>query len=115
MATAVSKAVLKSLLDDGWLAHAEKMGNYFKAGLHRLAEKHSFIKEVRGLGLIIGVALEGPGAPVVEACRQKGFLIICAQERVLRFVPPLIVKKEEIDLLLEALDNIFNDMETKRG
>jgi len=51
----------------------------------------------------------------VEACRQKGFLIICAQEKVLRFVPPLIVKKEEIDLLLEALDNIFNDMETKRG
>ncbi len=115
LATAVSKAVLKSLLDDGWLAHAEKMGNYFKAGLNRLAEKHSFIKEVRGLGLIIGVELEGPGAPVVEACRQKGFLIICAQERVLRFVPPLIVKKEEIDLLLEALDNIFNDMETKRG
>ena len=115
LATAVSKAVLKSLLDDGWVTHAENMGDYFKAGLDRLSEKHECIKDIRGLGLIIGVELDVPGAPVVEACRQKGFLIIGAQERVLRFVPPLIVEKEEIDLLLEALDNIFNDMEMKRG
>jgi predicted acetylornithine/succinylornithine family transaminase len=115
LATAVSKAVLKSLLDDGWVLNAEKMGDYFKAGLNRLSEKHDIIRNIRGLGLIIGVELDVLGAPVVEACRKKGFLIICAQERVLRFVPPLIVKKEEIDLLLEALDNIFKDMEMKRG
>ena len=115
LATAVSKAVLKSLLDDGWVTHAKNMGDYFKVGLDRLSKKHECIKDIRGLGLIIGVELDVSGAPVVEACRQKGFLIIGAQERVLRFVPPLIVKKEEIDLLLEALDNIFNDMEMKRG
>ena len=115
LATAVAKAVLKSLLDDGWVLNAKNMGEYFKTGLNRLSEKYNLIKDVRGLGLIIGVELDVPGAPVVEACRQKGFLIICAQEKVLRFVPPLIVKKEEIDLLLEALDNIFNDMEMKRG
>ena len=115
LATAVSKAVLQSLLQDGWVTNAEKMGEYLKSGLNSLAEKHETIKEVRGLGLIIGVELHVPGAPVVEACRQKGFLTVCAQERVLRLVPPLIVGKEEIDLLLEALDNIFDEMETKRG
>jgi len=115
LATAVSTAVIKSLLRDGWVANAEKMGDYFRTGLNKLAGKYEYIKDIRSLGLIIGVELDVPGAPVVEACRKKGFLIICAQERVLRFVPPLIVKKEEIDLLLEALDNIFNDMETKRG
>jgi acetylornithine/N-succinyldiaminopimelate aminotransferase len=115
LATAVSKAVLNSLLNDGWVANAEKMGDYLETGLKKLEKKYEFIKDVRGLGLISGVELDVPGAPVVEACRQKGILIICAQERVLRFVPPLIVGKEEIDLLLEALDNIFNDMETKRG
>ena len=115
LATAVSKAVLKSLLDDGWIHHAEEMGEYFKTGLNRLSSKYNLIKDIRGLGLIVGVELDVPGAPVVEACREKGFLIICAQEKVLRFVPPLIVKKEEIDLLLKALDNIFNDMEMKRG
>ena len=115
LATAVSKAVLQSLLQDGWVTNAEKMGEYLKSGLDSLAEKHETIKEVRGLGLIIGVELDVPGAPVVEACRQLGFLIVCAQERVLRLVPPLIVGKEEIDLLLEALDNILDEMETKRG
>ena len=115
LATAVSKAVLQSLLQDGWVTNAEKMGEYLKSGLNSLAEKHETIKEVRGLGLIIGVELDVPGAPVVEACRQNGFLIVCAQERVLRLVPPLIVGKKEIDLLLEALDNILDEMETKRG
>ena len=114
LATAVSRAVVESLLNDGWIANAEKMGSYFTAGLNRLAEKHELIKNIRGLGLIIGVELAVPGAPVVEACREKGFLVICAQERVLRFVPPLIVGQEEIDLLLEALDNILGDMEKKR-
>jgi acetylornithine/N-succinyldiaminopimelate aminotransferase len=115
LATAVSKAVVKSLLKEGWVANAEKMGEYLKKGLKRLSEKHDCIKDVRGLGLIIGVELDVPGAPVVEACRQRGILIICAQERVLRFVPPLIIGTEEIDLLLEALDNIFIDMEKKSG
>ncbi len=115
LVTAASKAVVTSLLEDGWIANAEKMGDYFSKGLNRLAEKHKLIKNVRGSGLIIGVELDVPGAPVVEACREKGFLIICAQERVLRFVPPLIIGKEEIDLLLEALDNILGDMEKKSG
>ena len=67
-----------------------------QVGLNSLAEKHETIKEVRGLGLIIGVELDVPGAPVVEACRQNGFLIVCAQERVLRLVPPLIVGKKRL-------------------
>ncbi len=115
LATAVSKAVVESLLGDGWIAHAEKMGAYFQSALKKLAEKHKVIKEVRGLGLIIGVELDVPGAPVVDACRKKGFLIVCAQERVLRLVPPLIIATEEIDLLVEALDNIFMDMENNGG
>ena len=115
LATAVSTAVLKSLLRDGWVANAEKMGDYFREGLNNLSKKYDFIKDIRGVGLIIGVELDVPGAPVVEACRKKGFLIISAQERVLRFVPPLVVGEKEIDLLLEALDDTFNDMEMKRG
>ena len=48
-----------------------------------------------------------PGAPVVEACLKAGFLINCAQETVLRFIPPLIVEKGEIDALMETLDRIL--------
>lgn len=109
--TAVSKAVLNSLLEDGWISHAEKMGAYFKERLEDLGRKYDFVQEVRGLGLIIGMELKRPGAPVVEACLKEGFLINCAQEKVLRFVPPLIVQKDEVDRLVEALDRIFEGMD----
>ena len=108
LVTAVSKAVLSSLLTDGWLEHCRNMGNYFMARLEELKKRHACIKEVRGLGLIIGVELDRPGAPVLEACVQRGFLINCAQEKVLRFVPPLVVTKKEIDQLIEALDAVLD-------
>lgn len=113
--TAVAKAVLTSLLEDGWIEHCEAMGVYFKERLAWLQERHSAVKEVRGLGLILGVELDRPGAPVVEACLERGFLVNCAQEKVLRFVPPLIVTEREIDLLVDALDQIFGAMEESTG
>ena len=112
LVTAVSKAVVSSLLEDGWISHAGKMGAYFKGKLEGLGRKYDFVKEVRGLGLIIGMELKRPGAPVVEACLKEGFLINCAQEKVLRFVPPLIVQEDEVDQLVEALDRIFEGMES---
>jgi len=108
LVTAVSKAVLSSLLNDGWLGHCRDMGTYFRTRLEELKKRHSCIKEVRGLGLIIGVELDRPGAPVLEACVQRGFLINCAQEKVLRFVPPLVVTKKEIDQLIEVLDAVLD-------
>jgi acetylornithine aminotransferase len=107
LVTAVSKAVLTSLLRDGRLDHCREVGGYFKNRLENLKKTHGCIKEVRGLGLIVGVELDRPGAPVVEACLEKGFLINAAQEKVLRFVPPLIVGKEEIDRLTGALDEVL--------
>jgi acetylornithine aminotransferase len=107
LVTAVSKAVVSSLLKDGWLEHCRDMGAYFMARLEDLKKRHACIKQVRGLGLIIGVELDRPGAPVLDACVQRGFLINCAQEKVLRFVPPLVVTKKEIDQLIEALDTVL--------
>ena len=104
LVTAVSKAVVSSLLKDGWLEHCARVGTYFKGRLEALKKRHACIRDVRGMGLMIGVELDRPGAPVLEACLQKGFLINCAQEKVLRFVPPLVVTEKEIDRLLEALD-----------
>jgi len=107
LVTAVSKEVLQSLIEDGWIEHCREMGNYFKEKLEDLAQRFSFIKEVRGLGLILGVELDRPGASIVTACMKEGFLINCVQENVLRFLPPLVVEKEEIDLLVETLSKIF--------
>jgi acetylornithine/N-succinyldiaminopimelate aminotransferase len=110
LVTAVSLAVLKSLVGDGWIEHCKVIGNYFKERLQGLGNKYSFIKEVRGLGLILGLLLDRPGGPIVDACMERGFLINCAQENVLRFLPPLIVERDEIDLLIQTLDTIFSDL-----
>ena len=103
LVTAVSVAVLKSLLKDGWVDHCREIGGYFLDRLKELQRKHACVKEVRGLGLILGMELDKPGAPILDACTKNGFLINCVQDRVLRFVPPLIVEKREIDPLVECL------------
>jgi acetylornithine/N-succinyldiaminopimelate aminotransferase len=100
-------ALLKTLLNDGWIDHARDMGNYFKKGLLDLQHQYSRIRGVRGLGLILGLMVEGEGSEIVNACMDKGFLINCVQERILRFVPPLIVSEKEIDRLLNCLEEVF--------
>jgi acetylornithine/N-succinyldiaminopimelate aminotransferase len=110
LATAVSKAVLKSLLEDGWIENCRVMGKYFKERLEGIGRKYSFIKEVRGLGLILGMDMSRPGAPIVDACQKEGLLINCVQDHVLRFLPPLIVTREEIDMMVEALDRILGEL-----
>ncbi|RLB17601.1 MAG: aspartate aminotransferase family protein, partial [Deltaproteobacteria bacterium] len=104
-------AVVRSLLEDGVLGYCQQMGNYFKERLQGLTEKYPFVKEVRGMGLILGLELEREGAEVVNSCLEQGFLINCTQERVLRFLPPLIVEQDEIDQLADCLDGIFQNME----
>jgi len=107
--TAGALAVVKSLLNDGWTENARAMGDYFKNQLTALQQDHSIIKDVRGLGLILGLLLDREGAGIVSACMERGFLINCVQERVLRFVPPLIIGKEDIDLLIDCLDQVFKE------
>jgi len=106
--TSGALAVMKSLINDGWIDHARNMGAYFKNRLLELQQKHSCIQEVRGLGLILGLQLDREGSEIVTVCMEKGFLINCVQERVLRFVPPLIVSEKEIDEMINCLDEMLN-------
>jgi acetylornithine/N-succinyldiaminopimelate aminotransferase len=107
LVTAVAKAVTRSIINDGVLDNCTKMGDYFRERLLELKKKYSIIKGIRGVGLIIGLELEIDGAAVVTACMEKGFLINCVQEKIIRFVPPLIVGKDEIDLFINAFDEIL--------
>jgi acetylornithine aminotransferase len=111
LVTAVAKAVLESILQDGWIDHCAETGRYFKERLEGLKKDSSLVGEVRGQGLIIGMEIEKPGAPVVEALLREGFLTNCTQEKVLRFIPPLIVENEEIDQLVQALGKTLNQYE----
>ncbi|EHP85763.1 acetylornithine transaminase [Methanotorris formicicus] len=110
---ACSSALATVEVIEGILGHVEEMGRYFKGRLETLKEKYPFIKEVRGLGLMLGMELEFNGGEIVKKMLEKGYLINCTSDVVLRFLPPLIVEKEHIDGLIEALDEIFSEINNK--
>lgn len=106
--TAAGIASLTSLNDPALLEHCRSMGAYFMDKLNQLKGKYSFIREVRGKGLLIGVELDRPGAEIVNKCLEKRVLINCVQDKVLRFLPPLIVTKEEVDRVIATLDEVLS-------
>ena len=108
VATAALTTV-KALLNEGVLDHCQRVGRYFKDRLVALKSKYPSIREVRGTGLLIGLELTQDCSPIVEACMRRGFLINCTQEHILRFVPPLIIRKKEIDSLIACLDEVFQN------
>jgi acetylornithine/N-succinyldiaminopimelate aminotransferase len=111
VATAALTTV-KTLLDEGVLGNCERVGEYFRERLRSLQSKYAFIREVRGKGLLIGLDLTCDGMSVVKACMERGFLINCTQEHILRFIPPLIIKEEDIDSLVSCLDSVFEGLST---
>jgi acetylornithine aminotransferase len=99
--------VVHTLEADQIVEHCAAVGTYFKNRLNDLQASHECIEEVRGKGLLLGLQLNQDGGPLVTRCLEKGFLINCIQERVLRFVPPLIVTEEQVDRLVACLDEIL--------
>jgi predicted acetylornithine/succinylornithine family transaminase len=89
------------------LPHIQAVGGYFHVMLNELARKHSFIKEVRGFGLMLGAELTFPGKQIVIDAMAEGLLINCTHETVLRFLPPYIVTEREVDAGLKILGKIL--------
>ena len=102
---AAANAVLDVFEEENFLNHINNIGDYFINELKKLDKED--IKEVRGMGLMIGLELNKPGAEYVDKLREEGFLINCTADNVLRFVPPLIITKTEIDDFIEALDKVL--------
>ncbi len=109
LAASAGLYVMQQILSDGFLARVKTVGDYLRSGLEALGAKHETIREVRGIGLMQAIDLTIPGAALVAALRDKGMLVNCTADTVLRFLPPLIVTSEEIDRLLEVLDKILTD------
>ena len=107
LVTAASLCVLKTLEQENIISHCAEVGLYFKEQLQALKRRHDSVVDIRGLGLLLGMELNKDGLPLVETCLNKGFVINCVQGNTLRFVPPLIVQKAEIDRLIQCLDEIL--------
>lgn len=109
LVTAAALETLRTIARPSFLDRVKTMGGYFLERLKQLEKSYGFIKDVRGRGLIIAVELDIPGAPIVKSCLEKGAVINCVQERILRFTPPLIVEREDIDWLVEILEKVFKE------
>ncbi len=108
VACAAAIAVLTELLKENFLSDAKLRGDYLREGLASLQKLFpEMIKEVRGLGLILGVELEGDGLAVQRGCAERGLLINCIAGRILRFLPPLNVEQSEIDRALAILEKVL--------
>jgi len=92
---------------DELLPAIQRTGGYFHVCLNDLARKHSFVKEVRGFGLMLGVELAIPGKQLVLDAMAEGLLINCTHDTVLRFLPPYIVTEKEIDQAVKILAKLF--------
>lgn len=109
LACAVATEVIKKI-DYKLLSNVKMVGEYFYSKLIELKNKYKFITSVRGVGLMLGMELDFPCRNVVEKCLQKGLIINVTQEKVLRFLPPLIITKTDVDNTIKILDNVLKEI-----
>ncbi|MDR2613472.1 MAG: acetylornithine/succinylornithine family transaminase [Deltaproteobacteria bacterium] len=108
LATALALELVTRILEPSFLARVSETGSYFLGRLQELAAKHpDAVQEARGLGLMLGLKLRIPAAPIAQKLVERGFIVNATAGTVLRFVPPLIVTPAEIDLLVDALSAIL--------
>jgi predicted acetylornithine/succinylornithine family transaminase len=107
---AAAVATIETLLEDGFLLdQCNRMSHYFIEKLEGLRTKFPrLIKDIRGKGLLLAMELTQQGDSIVKACLEKGVLINCTTGNVLRFIPPLIVHRKEIDQLVDILNGVFS-------
>ncbi len=105
-------AVLRAIQKEKLLTNAVKMGEYLFLRLDELKNKYLIIKEVRGIGLMAGMELNIEGKTIVEKCIEKGLLINCTHDKVLRLMPALGITKKEIDKAIDILDSVFKNTDS---
>jgi acetylornithine/N-succinyldiaminopimelate aminotransferase len=109
LACAAGIAVVEAIEQDNLLDNATKMGEYAKQKLVQLKQKYPIIGSVRGIGLMIGVQLTSPGGEIVDKCLARGLRINCTNDTVLRFMPAMLVTKDQIDEAINILDGVLGE------
>lgn len=107
LASAAGVATIETIFEEGILDNCRQVGEYFFGRLVDLKGRTAKIRQVRGKGLIIAAELTVPGADYVLACMKKGLLINCTNDNVLRFIPPLILTKADVDKAVGILEEVL--------
>lgn len=107
LACAAAYTTVSTILEEDLVQHTAKMGSYLQDKLNELIKKYDFVTSVRGKGLMIGLEVELDAKELVGKALDKGLLINAVSETTLRFLPPLIVEKVDIEAAIEIMDEIF--------
>ena len=115
MACAAGTATLEALTDDKLVENAAKMGRQFKEGLKRLKEKHKIIREVRGLGMMLGVELRFEVKDVLFDGIRNGLLMLYSGRNIIRLLPPLVMDETTISRVVDIMDAVLTSEEKRRN
>ncbi|HON90586.1 MAG TPA: aspartate aminotransferase family protein [Sedimentisphaerales bacterium] len=107
LACAAGIATIEAIEEEHLLPRAVEMGRYAQDRLRALKDKYPVIDHVRGIGLMIGIQLTRPGAQIVAKCLEKGLRINCTHDTVIRFMPAMIVTKEQIDEAVGIFESVL--------
>ncbi len=113
LACAAALATLEELLQGGVVENAASVGAYLYDRLSGIAGKYDYVKEVRGLGLLLGMELSVEGKDIISGCQEQGLLLNCVNNKVLRFIPPLTVTRAEVDHALDILEKVMGGIKTE--
>ena len=106
---AAASAAIDVLVEEKLPERAATNGNYFKDKLNALAERHNIVREVRGLGLMLGLETRFDVYNILVGCMNRGVLVLDAGRNVVRFLPPLVIETEQIDKVINALDEVMEN------
>ena len=115
LACAAACAVMETIEQDGLLERAAALGQLFQDGLRKIQNKYNFITDVRGRGLMVGLALDRPAKPMEEALRKHGLLAIATANTVIRFLPPLIITESDVRRALRIVKKACAEMPATAG
>lgn len=109
LATTAAKTILSCVKQPSFLENVQEVGNYLQEKLLELKNTYTEIVDVRGIGLMQGIELSIPAKEIIKGCIAKGMLVVGAGEKVIRFVPPLIITKSQIEESMKILDAVLQE------
>ena len=114
LACAAGSATIDSLTEDKLVSNSEIMGRIFKSGLIEIKEKYKIVREVRGLGMMLGIEMRFDVKDILLDGIKNGILLLYSGRNILRLLPPIVMKEEEVNKSLELIDKLIYDEEKRR-
>lgn len=114
LACAAGSATIDSIIEDELVSNSEKMGRIFKSGLLEIKEKYKIVRDVRGLGMMLGVEMRFDVKDILLDGIKNGILLLYSGRNILRLLPPIVMKEEEVNKSLELIDKLIQNEERRR-